>query len=96
MAQTATTAENDGPMLLREDTGGVAYLTLNRPRARNALSLEMLGEMNQTLDAIKEDQSVRAVVIAGNGPSVLDTIYASFGLIQNGPIIRKPLPPAPE
>ena len=69
MAQTATTAENDGPMLLREDTGGVAYLTLNRPRARNALSLEMLGEVNQTLDAIKEDQSVRAVVIAGNGPA---------------------------
>ena len=69
MAQTATTAENDGPMLLREATGGVAYLTLNRPRARNALSLEMLGEVNQTLDAIKEDQSVRAVVIAGNGPA---------------------------
>ena len=69
MAQTATTAENDGPMLLREDTGGVAYLTLNRPRARNALSLEMLDEVNQTLDAIKEDQSVRAVVIAGNGPA---------------------------
>ena len=29
----------------------------------------MLGEVNQTLDAIKEDQSVRAVVIAGNGPA---------------------------
>ncbi|NKB57560.1 MAG: enoyl-CoA hydratase [Alphaproteobacteria bacterium] len=59
----------DENILLREDNGGVATLTFNRPRARNALSLEMLSEMNAALDAIKADASVRAVVIAANGPA---------------------------
>ncbi|MDD9903303.1 MAG: enoyl-CoA hydratase [Rhodospirillaceae bacterium] len=69
MAQTAAATDTDAPILLREDADGVAYLTFNRPRARNALSLEMLGEMNDALDAIKDDKSIRAVVIAGNGPA---------------------------
>ena len=69
MAQTAVAAETDNPILLREDVKGVAYLTLNRPRARNALSLEMVGEMNDALASIKDDTSVHAVVIAGNGPA---------------------------
>jgi len=69
MAQTGMAAETDSPILLREDASGVAYLTLNRPRARNALSLEMLGEINDALASIKDDTSVHAVVIAGNGPA---------------------------
>lgn len=69
MAQTAPLNDPEESMLLREDRGGVAYLTLNRPKARNALSLEMLGEMNAALDSIKTDEATRAVVIAGNGPA---------------------------
>jgi len=67
--ETAAKIETDAPILLREDSGGVAYLTFNRPKARNALSLEMLGAMNTALENIKADTSVRAVVIAGNGPA---------------------------
>lgn len=59
----------EAPLLLREDRDGVATLTLNRPKARNALSLELLGAMNDAIAAIRDDKSVRAVVIAGNGPA---------------------------
>lgn len=69
MAETAAAIDAEDPILLREDRGGVAYLTFNRPKARNALSLEMLGAMNDTLDAIRDDKSVRAVVVVGNGPA---------------------------
>jgi len=56
------------PLLVRADIGGVATLTLNRPRARNALSRAMIAAIQDELDAIREDPSVRAVVFAANGP----------------------------
>ncbi len=56
-------------MLLRRDGGdGVTVLTLNRPGARNSLSLQMLETMENLLAAIGEDASVRCVVLAANGP----------------------------
>lgn len=55
------------PILLRQDSGGVATLTLNRPGQFNSLSQALLGELQGQLDAIGRDASVRAVVIAGAG-----------------------------
>jgi enoyl-CoA hydratase/carnithine racemase len=56
-------------ILLREDIGGVAVLTLNHPQTRNSLSEEMLEALGDALTAIAHDKSVRAVVLAGNGPA---------------------------
>ncbi|WP_232478709.1 enoyl-CoA hydratase [Roseomonas rosulenta] len=57
------------PMLLREDgADGVCVLTLNRPAARNSLSLQMLETMENALAAIGEDGRVRCVVLAAAGP----------------------------
>jgi enoyl-CoA hydratase/carnithine racemase len=56
-------------LLLRQDAGGIATLTLNRPKHYNALSEQLLGELQSALDAIGKDQSVRVVVIAGSGPA---------------------------
>ena len=56
------------PMLLRTDAGGVTTLTLNRPQQRNALSRAMIAAIQDELDGIREDASVRAVVFAANGP----------------------------
>jgi enoyl-CoA hydratase/carnithine racemase len=56
-------------VLLRETLDGVAVLTLNRPAARNSLSLEMLEAMIAAIAAIAADRSVRAVVITANGPA---------------------------
>lgn len=55
------------PILLRQDTRGVATLTLNRPKQYNALSEELLAELQSALEAIGADTSVRVVVIAGSG-----------------------------
>ena len=54
-------------LVLRRDDGGVATLTLNRPKQYNALSEELLTELQSALDAVAEDKSVRVVVIAGSG-----------------------------
>jgi enoyl-CoA hydratase/carnithine racemase len=55
-------------LLLREDDAGVATLTLNRPAARNALSLALLDALAETLAALAGDRAVKAVVITGAGP----------------------------
>jgi enoyl-CoA hydratase/carnithine racemase len=55
-------------LLLREDDAGVATLTLNRPAARNALSLALLDAMRDALAALATDRAVKAVVITGAGP----------------------------
>jgi enoyl-CoA hydratase/carnithine racemase len=56
------------PMLLRRDEDGVAWLTLNRPAQRNALSVELMTALQDGIDAIAEDRTVKVVVIAANGP----------------------------
>ena len=54
--------------LLRHDLNGVAWLTMNRPAARNALSMGLMDAMDTALAAIETDPTVRVVVIAGAGP----------------------------
>jgi enoyl-CoA hydratase/carnithine racemase len=56
-------------ILLREDVGGVAVLTLNQPQTRNSLSEEMLETLGDAFTAIAHDKSVRVVVLAANGPA---------------------------
>ena len=56
-------------LVLRRDEAGIAYLTLNRPEARNALSVALMGELQAALDAVAEDRAVKVVVIAGAGPA---------------------------
>ena len=56
-------------LLLRRDAGGVAWLTLNRPGARNALSMGLMTALDEALVAIGVDASVRVVVIGGRGPA---------------------------
>ena len=56
-----------GPVLLRNVDGGVATLTMNRPRQFNAISVAMLEAMQAELDAIGADPAIRVVVIAGAG-----------------------------
>ena len=57
----------DQSILLRDDSDGIATLTLNRPAQYNALSGEMLDALQTALDAIDRDESVRVVIIAANG-----------------------------
>jgi len=66
---TAATTAASSLILLREDVAGVAVLTLNRPQSRNSLSEAMLEALGDALTAIAHDRTVRAVVLAANGPA---------------------------
>ena len=57
------------PVLLREDQDDIAVLVLNRPQARNSLSEAMIAALTESLAAIANDQRVRVVVLAANGPA---------------------------
>lgn len=65
----AKNIDGAAPLLLREDgADGVSVLTLNRPAARNSLSLQMLNTLEAVLVAIGQDAQVRCVVLAAAGP----------------------------
>lgn len=54
-------------VLLQDDRDGIVTLTLNRPKHYNALSANLLAELQSALDAIAKNEAVRVVVIAANG-----------------------------
>jgi enoyl-CoA hydratase/carnithine racemase len=56
-------------ILLRRDSDAVATLTLNRPDARNALSMGLMEALDAELVAIAGDPGIRAVILAANGPA---------------------------
>src|ERR1700722_16563020 len=63
-SQTARSPVSQPPILLREQVGDVAILTLNRPDARNSLSEGLIAALDAALREIHDDTGVRAVVIA--------------------------------
>jgi len=53
--------------ILFEQQEGVATITMNRPKALNALNSQLLGELNETLDKIAGDENIRVLVLTGSG-----------------------------
>jgi enoyl-CoA hydratase/carnithine racemase len=60
------------PVVLAERRGAVAIARLNRPEARNALSLELMEELAAQVEEWDADPEVRCVVIAGS-----DDVFAA-------------------
>lgn len=54
-------------ILIRDDLDGIAHLTMNAPERLNALSDEMLAALQSTLDSLREERSIRAVILSGAG-----------------------------
>ena len=54
-------------ILLLERHGGTVVLTMNRPEQRNALDLELRSAFAQAVAEVRDDPSVRAVVLTGAG-----------------------------
>lgn len=87
---------------------GVCTLTLNRPEVRNAMSLAMVKELLQALQAAERDPGVRAVVLRGagghfcSGGDISDMAQARMKLAQqqadhaaSGQAHAQPLGPNP-
>ncbi|HZP90853.1 MAG TPA: enoyl-CoA hydratase-related protein [Actinomycetota bacterium] len=58
---------SDGPVLLVEDVGAVRRLTLNRPRALNALNGDLIEALSRTLAEAAEDPGVSVLILRGAG-----------------------------
>ncbi|PSL17380.1 enoyl-CoA hydratase [Shimia abyssi] len=54
-------------LLERRDTNAVAHLKMNAPARLNALSDEMLAELQSQFDALAGDTSIRAIILSGEG-----------------------------
>lgn len=68
LSTTSRNAEVDAPVLLSERRAdGVALLTLNRPRAYNALSEQLLAALTAELETLAADESLRCVVLGAAG-----------------------------
>jgi enoyl-CoA hydratase/carnithine racemase len=50
-------------------SGGVVRLTLCHESRRNAVSVDLLSDLDRRLEAIEADESVRPVVLTGRGRS---------------------------
>jgi enoyl-CoA hydratase len=59
----------DEALILIETSGAVATITLNRPKALNALSPDLMAELAGVIEALDADDGVRCVVLTG-GPRV--------------------------
>lgn len=55
--------------LRRTDEGSVATVALARPDARNALNAALIAEVTRCFEELAEDEGVRVVVLAGEGPA---------------------------
>lgn len=54
-------------ILERHDSDAVAHLTMNAPERLNALSDEMLAALQAQFDTLREDRSIRAIILSGAG-----------------------------
>ena len=56
-------------LLLLEQDGPVALVTLNRPEKRNALSVALRDDIVACLEQLERDDKVSVIIITGNGPA---------------------------
>lgn len=61
--------ECNEPVLLRENHGPVAVLTLNRPQARNSLTQALLHELHDAVLDLASDSRIRVMILTGAGPA---------------------------
>ncbi|MCT4655494.1 MAG: enoyl-CoA hydratase [Cohaesibacter sp.] len=52
--------------ILTETRGGVGLITLNRPKALNALCSPLIAEVSEALDGYEKDEKIGAIVITGS------------------------------
>ena len=81
--ETTTMKKNDAaPDVLAERCGSAGLITLNRPKALNALSLGMVRELLNILRTWRDDPTVRVVAIRGTNkvgrPGTPESLFGGF------------------
>ena len=81
MTTETNTTDSTGDVLV-ERQGNAGLITLNRPKALNALSLSMVRKLLATLRAWQDDPEVRLVAIRGTNklgrPGTADSLFGGF------------------
>lgn len=67
MTQPRPLATDDPHLLITRPEPQIAVLTLNRPRARNALSLPLILDVHAALLALGDDVTCAAIILAATG-----------------------------
>jgi len=68
---------------------GVATIALNQPETRNALSDELLGELIEALEAVRDDDAVRCVVLTSTHEKVFSAGANLGGFAADVPLVHK-------
>lgn len=56
------------PVMISHPTDSIAIVTLNRPKARNALSRDMMSALEAAITTLSHEKNVSAIVLAAEGP----------------------------
>lgn len=54
-------------ILVTREPGGIAFVTLNRPKSLNSLTRSMITDLARAFKSLNKDASVRVIVISGSG-----------------------------
>jgi enoyl-CoA hydratase/carnithine racemase len=84
ITENANIASENDQMVDLELDDGLAVLTIDRPHARNAISLDTMAELEKALDALDAAKVARALVITGAG----DRAFVSGGDLKELGAIR--------
>lgn len=69
---------------VEKETAKLGRITLDRPDSRNALTPDMLGEIDAAREALEDDEETRAIVFLGNGDSFSVGADVSGGMGGDG------------
>jgi enoyl-CoA hydratase len=82
-------SESDEAVLLTERQGGVLIMTMNRPKARNALNGELARAIADAVDQLEEDTSITVGILAGAGGNFCSGMDLKAFLTGETPVIGK-------
>jgi len=71
------------PPVLLEAQNGIAVITLNRPEKRNAMNQELLIHLYNAIEAVSNNDTIRTVILTGNGKSFCSGLDLSVIKTQN-------------
>ena len=76
-----------------ETREGIAYITINKPDTLNALSREVLNELQTAFEQVKNDSEVKVVILTGEGKAFVAgadiSQMASYAGVEGQDIIRQ-------
>lgn len=78
--------------IIYEEVEGIAKITINRPKVMNALNLETFQELASAFSKVKEENSIRVVIMTGSGEKAFIAgfdINEIKSIFEKGPVAAR-------